>query len=44
MYDIEMHDDLELKGIGATRAYRLLGRRQQRIVDIESLPEAATTL
>ncbi len=44
MYEIEVQDDLELKGIGATRVYRLLGRRQERIVDIESLPEAAATL
>jgi adenylate cyclase len=44
MYDIEAQDDMDLKGIGTTRVYRLVGRRKARIMDIESLPEAAATL
>ncbi len=44
MYEIEAQDDMNLKGIGTTRVYRLVGRRKERIIDIESLPEAAATL
>lgn len=37
MYEIETQDDMELKGIGTAKVYRLVGRKAQAIADIDSV-------
>ncbi len=37
IYEIDTQDDMELKGIGTAKVYRLKGRRAQPIADIDSV-------
>ncbi|MBA3897187.1 MAG: adenylate/guanylate cyclase domain-containing protein [Sphingomonadaceae bacterium] len=42
-YEIEMHDDIDLKGIGTAKVYQLVGRKARRTADIDSLAEPVTS-